>query len=86
MNDLLAFTELREKSTALVPIDLGYIDKCNFFNQEFIKKSDFNRMTALALLVSNMTIPYRLKDSMNMTDMFNSIMPYSELNIFSLIG
>lgn len=43
-------------------------------------------MTALSLLVSNITLPYRLKGNQGMDNIFNSILPYRDLNIFSLIG
>ncbi|KRW99929.1 Tubulin/FtsZ, GTPase domain [Pseudocohnilembus persalinus] len=86
MNDLLIQTELREKSSLLVPIDLNFINKCQYFNQDFINKSEFNRMTALSLLVSNITLPYRLKGNQGMDNIFNSILPYRDLNIFSLIA
>jgi len=70
----------------LVPIDMSYVEKLPFYEREIVLKADFNKFSALAPIISNITLPWRVKDNQGMSEIIKSIIPYPEYNIFNCIS
>lgn len=81
---MFTMTALRELTDICVPVDLRQISHFKFFNQRELQASEFNTFNGLAPFISNVTLPYRLKETQGMYDIVGRIVPFKTNNLFTI--